>query len=103
MKKIVGRGVEINAITPSMSATLEFLKSVGNLELPIQFFEAELDCFGKHTWDSKSRIADPRKPETEKRHFEWKYAKGKSAVWSRNLLRGDCTRVCLDPHERTLS
>lgn len=36
-----------NAVVPSMSATLEWLKYMGNLELPTQFYEAELDYFGK--------------------------------------------------------
>lgn len=47
LKKVVLKGTEANAIIPSMSATLEYLKYSGNLELPTQFYEAELDYFGK--------------------------------------------------------
>jgi len=74
LKKIVLKGVEKNAIIPSMSATLEYLKYSGNLELPTQFYEAELDYFGKHMYDSKTLDKGPGKPETGKRHFEWKPA-----------------------------
>jgi len=74
LKRIVGKGVEVNAITPSMSATLEYLKYSGNLELPTQFYEAELDYFGKHMYDSKHLDKGPDKPETGRHHFEWKPA-----------------------------
>ncbi|KAH6682749.1 6-phosphogluconate dehydrogenase [Halenospora varia] len=74
LKRIVAKGVERNAVIPSMSATLEYLKYSGNLELPTQFYEAELDYFGKHMFDSKSMDAGPGKPETGKHHFEWKLA-----------------------------
>jgi len=74
LKKIVAMGVESNSITPSMSASLEYLKYTGNLELPTQFYEAELDYFGKHMYDSKRKDEDPGKPETGPRHFEWKAA-----------------------------
>ena len=74
LKRIVAKGVEGNAIIPSMSATLEYLKYTGNLELPTQFSEAEMDYFGKHMYDSKSMDKGPGKPETGKHHFEWKPA-----------------------------
>lgn len=74
LKKVVLQSVETNAIVPSMSATLEYLKYSGNLELPTQFYEAELDYFGKHMYDSKTLDKGPGKPETGKRHFEWKPA-----------------------------
>ncbi|KAG4029488.1 hypothetical protein MFRU_015g00320 [Monilinia fructicola] len=78
LKRIVMIGVQHNAVTPSISATLEYLKYSGNMELPTQFYEAELDYFGKHMFDSKKK--DGRKdkeggePETGSRHFEWKKA-----------------------------
>jgi len=72
LKTVVLKGTEINAIIPSMSATLEYLKYCGNLELPTQFYEAELDYFGKHMFDVKGEPAG--KPETGKHHFEWKSA-----------------------------
>jgi len=80
LKKICLKGTEMNAIIPSMSATLEYLKYSGNLELPTQFYEAELDYFGKHMYDSKKldegldKDEDHEDTETGKRHFEWKPA-----------------------------
>jgi 6-phosphogluconate dehydrogenase len=70
----VAKGVAENCVIPSMSATLEWLKYSGNLELPTQFYEAELDYFGKHMYDSKSQDTGPDLPMTGKRHFEWKRA-----------------------------
>lgn len=78
LKKIVAKGTEHNSIMPSMSATLEWLKYMGNLNLPTQFYEAELDYFGKHMYDSKSQDTDVDdekiEPHTGKRHTEWKPA-----------------------------
>ncbi|KAF7858785.1 uncharacterized protein EAF02_011109 [Botrytis sinoallii] len=74
LKRIVLKGVEHNAITPSISATLEYLKYSGNMELPTQFYEAELDYFGKHMYDSKKLDDEVGEPETGRRHFEWKKA-----------------------------
>lgn len=72
LKEIVKKAVEHNAIVPSLSATLEFLKYSTNTILPTQFYEAQLDYFGKHMFDLKSEPAG--KPETGKHHFEWKLA-----------------------------
>ncbi|KAI9712988.1 MAG: hypothetical protein M1812_006736 [Candelaria pacifica] len=72
LKRIVSKGVEVNAVIPTMSATLEYLKYAGNLDLPTQFYEAELDYFGKHMFDLKSEPAG--KPVTGKHHYEWKPA-----------------------------
>lgn len=80
LKRVVAKGVETNAIIPSISATLEWLKYSGNLELPTQFYEAELDYFGRHMYDSKKQdsalddVWDGEKPDQGKRHFEWKPA-----------------------------
>lgn len=74
LKRTVLRGIEKNAIVPSMSATLEYLKYSGNLELPTQFYEAELDYFGKHMYDSRSEDKGPDLPVTGKHHYEWKPA-----------------------------
>lgn len=73
LKKIVAKSVEVNAVIPSISATLEYLKYIGNLDLPTQFYEAELDYFGKHMYDRKGE-PDTGGPETGKHHFEWKPA-----------------------------
>lgn len=72
LKEIVAKGVQHNAIMPSLSATLEFLKYSTNTVLPTQFYEAQLDYFGKHMFDLKSEPVG--KPETGKHHFEWKPA-----------------------------
>lgn len=72
LKRVVGKGVEVDAVMPSLSATLEYLKIAANTVLPTQFYEAELDYFGKHMFDLKSEPAG--KPVTGKHHFEWKPA-----------------------------
>ncbi|KAL8923217.1 MAG: hypothetical protein Q9172_003236 [Xanthocarpia lactea] len=72
LKEVVVKGMEHNAIVPSLSATLEFLKYSTNTILPTQFYEAQLDYFGKHMFDLKSEAAG--KPETGKHHHEWKLA-----------------------------
>lgn len=72
LKKIVTMGVKTNAIIPSLSATLEYLKYSVNTVLPTQFYEAQLDYFGKHMFDLKSEPAG--EPVTGKHHFEWKPA-----------------------------
>lgn len=74
LKKVVVKGTLGNAVIPSLSATLEYLKCEGNVDLPTQFYEAELDYFGKHMYDSKKLDLDPGLPETGKRHYEWKPA-----------------------------
>ncbi|PQE32140.1 6-phosphogluconate dehydrogenase protein [Rutstroemia sp. NJR-2017a WRK4] len=74
LKKIVAKGVECNAVIPSLSATLEYLKYSGNMELPTQFYEAELDYFGNHKYDSKKEADGPGLPETGQHHYEWKPA-----------------------------
>lgn len=72
LKKVVTKGVETNSIIPSISATLEFLKFSTNTILPTQFYEAQMDYFGKHMFDLKSEPAGA--PVTGKHHFEWKPA-----------------------------
>lgn len=78
LKRLVIKGTENNAVIPSMSATLEWLKYSGNLDLPTQFYEAELDYFGKHHYDSKKLDQgvdeSGEQPHTGKRHYEWKKA-----------------------------
>ncbi|KAK3174143.1 hypothetical protein OEA41_001387 [Lepraria neglecta] len=72
LKKVVTMGVETNAIIPSLSATLEYLKYSVNTVLPTQFYEAQLDYFGKHMFDLKSEPAG--EPVTGKHHYEWRPA-----------------------------
>ena len=72
LKRVVTKGTEANAVIPSLSATLEYMKYASNTVLPTSFYEAELDYFGKHMFDLKSEGTG--KPETGKHHFEWKPA-----------------------------
>ena len=72
LKEIVAKSVQYDAVIPSLSATLEYLKYSTSTNLPTQFYEAQLDYFGKHMFDLKSEPAG--KPETGKHHFEWKRA-----------------------------
>ena len=72
LKKVVTKGVETNAIIPSISATLEYLKFSTNTILPTQFYEAQLDYFGKHMFDLKTE--PPGEPKTGKHHYKWKPA-----------------------------
>lgn len=64
--------VQTNAIVPTMSGSLEFLKYSVNTILPTQLYEAQLDFFGKHMFDLKSEPAG--EPETGHHHYEWKPA-----------------------------
>lgn len=72
LKRIVVKATEADAVIPSLSATLEYLKYSGNLDLPTQFYEAELDYFGKHMFDKKGE--GDGLPIKGKHHFEWKPA-----------------------------
>ena len=72
LKQVVAMGVQTNAIIPSLSASLEYLKYCVNTILPTQFYEAQLDFFGKHMFDLKSEPAG--EPETGRHHYEWKPA-----------------------------
>jgi 6-phosphogluconate dehydrogenase len=74
LKRVVLKATEANDVIPSISATLEYLKYCGNLELPTQFYEAELDYFGKHMYDKKGEEEEPGLPKKGKHHFEWKPA-----------------------------
>lgn len=72
LKQVVAMGVQTNAIIPSLSASLEYLKYSVNTILPTQFYEAQLDFFGKHMFDLKSEPAG--EPVTGRHHYEWKPA-----------------------------
>ena len=70
LRSVVARAVEHDAIVPSMSATLEWLKYSTGTELPTQFYEAQLDFFGKHMFDVKGE--ETGKAVTGVHHFEWR-------------------------------
>lgn len=72
LKRVVAMGVQTNAIMPSLSASLEYLKYSVNTVLPTQFSEAQMDYFGKHMFDLKSEPAG--EPKTGHHHYEWKPA-----------------------------
>ena len=57
LKKIVLQGIELDAHVPCLSATLEYLKYIGGIDLPTSFTEAQLDRFGAHGYDLKSEPA----------------------------------------------
>ena len=70
LRRVVSRAVENDAIVPSMSATLEWLKYSTGTELPTQFYEAQLDFFGKHMFDVKGE--ETGRAVTGVHHFEWR-------------------------------
>jgi 6-phosphogluconate dehydrogenase len=76
LKRVVARGVEWDAHmfvrgdlspsldtdgrfdnSPTLSATLEYIKYCAGPHLPTQFMEAQLDYFGAHSFDDKSEPA----------------------------------------------
>lgn len=72
LRRVILKGTESDAVIPSLSATLEYVKFSANKHLPTKFYEAELDYFGKHMYDLVSEPAG--KPVTGKHHFEWQPA-----------------------------
>lgn len=73
LKKVVGAAIANDHVVPAISSSLEYIKYSTSLDLPTQFYEAELDYFGKHMYDKKGE--DPKGlPETGKYHYEWKPA-----------------------------
>lgn len=73
MKRVVSAAIAGDHVVPAISATLDYIKYSGSLDLPTQFYEAELDYFGSHMYDKKGD--DPKgAPTTGKYHYEWKPA-----------------------------
>lgn len=72
LKQIVLLGVDIDAVIPAFSATLDYLKIVGSTNLPTQFMEAQMDFFGAHAYDLPSE--GPGKATKGKHHYEWRPA-----------------------------
>ncbi|KAL9128933.1 MAG: hypothetical protein Q9217_002487 [Psora testacea] len=72
LREIVAQSVKTNAIIPSLSASLEWLKYSTGTALPTQFYEAQLDFFGKHMFDVKGE--ETGQPVSGKHHFEWRPA-----------------------------
>ena len=57
LKDIVLRGIGADACVPALSATLDYLKYSGSVDLPTCFMEAQLDAFGAHGYQLKSEKA----------------------------------------------
>ncbi|KZT57776.1 6-phosphogluconate dehydrogenase C-terminal domain-like protein [Calocera cornea HHB12733] len=53
LKRVVLLATETDAVAPSLSASLEWLKTAGREDLPTSFMEAEMDYFGAHNYDVK--------------------------------------------------
>jgi 6-phosphogluconate dehydrogenase len=75
LKEVVQRAGEWDASSPSLSASLEYLKYVAGRNLPTQFMEAEMDLFGAHGYDRPQADGeDPGRPQKGAHHFEWRPA-----------------------------
>lgn len=75
LKSIVQKSLEIDAVVPTLSATLEYLKIVSGRNLPTQFMEAQMDFFGAHAYDKHGRKSeDPGKASKGRHHYEWRPA-----------------------------
>lgn len=73
LKRVVLAAVGGDHVVPAISSSLDYIKYQSSLDLPTQFYEAELDFFGKHMYDKKGD--DPKgAPEEGKHHYEWKPA-----------------------------
>ena len=75
LKNVVLKTTECDAVVPSLSASLEYLKYVGGKALPTQFMEAEMDFFGAHAYDRPNvEGEDPGKASKGAHHYEWRPA-----------------------------
>ncbi|KAL1744363.1 6-phosphogluconate dehydrogenase [Schizophyllum fasciatum] len=75
LKNVVAKGVEWDAVVPALSASLEYVKYVGDGMLPTQFQEAQMDFFGAHAYDRVGvEGEDPGKPTKGAHHYEWRPA-----------------------------
>ena len=75
LKSIVLKATEWDAVIPSLSASLEYLKYVSNRALPTQFMEAEMDIFGSHAYDEPhAKGEDPGMASKGAHRYEWRPA-----------------------------
>jgi 6-phosphogluconate dehydrogenase len=75
LKRTVARATEWDAVVPSLSGSLEYLKYCGGTALPTQFMEAEMDLFGAHAFDRPLvEGEDPGKAKKGAHHYEWRPA-----------------------------
>jgi 6-phosphogluconate dehydrogenase len=71
LRRVVSASVQGDHIMPALGASLEYVKYQTNTDLPTQFYEAELDFFGKHMFDKKGEPGTAG-PTEGKHHYEWK-------------------------------
>jgi 6-phosphogluconate dehydrogenase len=76
LKEVLAKATEADMVVPSLSATAEWIKIIGGTDLPTSFYEAQLDYFGNHMYDTKDD-GDMPDPTEGKHHFEWKPASKK--------------------------
>lgn len=76
LKEVLAKATEADMVVPSLSATAEWIKIIGGTDLPTAFYEAQLDYFGNHMYDTKDD-GDMPDPTEGKHHFEWKPASKK--------------------------
>ncbi|KAJ9604781.1 hypothetical protein H2200_010896 [Cladophialophora chaetospira] len=75
LKSVVLKATEWDAVIPSLSASLDYLKYCGGTALPTQFMEAEMDFFGAHGYDEPHvEGEDPGKASKGRHHYEWRPA-----------------------------
>lgn len=75
LKTIIIEGTQSDQYMPAFSATLEYLKYEGGLELPTKFMEAQMDYFGAHCYNKPGIPGeDPGPVMKGPHHYEWKVA-----------------------------
>ncbi|KAJ5983846.1 hypothetical protein N7481_005945 [Penicillium waksmanii] len=75
LKTIIIEGTQSDQYMPALSATLEYLKYEGGLELPTKFMEAQMDYFGAHCYNKPGIPGeDPGPVRKGPHHYEWKVA-----------------------------
>ncbi|KZO98952.1 6-phosphogluconate dehydrogenase C-terminal domain-like protein [Calocera viscosa TUFC12733] len=88
LKRVLALALDADAAVPSLSASLEWMKTVGGESLPTSFMEAEMDYFGAHNYDVKGEHR--WEPAKGKHHTEFKPAEqGLSQYFPKN----DCLHV----------
>ena len=70
LRNVVTKAIQGDHIVPALGASLEYIKYQTNTHLPTQFYEAELDYFGKHMYDKKGESGTGA-PTEGKHHYEW--------------------------------
>ncbi|KAJ5168642.1 6-phosphogluconate dehydrogenase decarboxylating [Penicillium canariense] len=75
LKSIVLEGIVSDQYMPALTATLEYLKYEGGMNLPTKFMEAQMDYFGAHSYNKPGIPGeDPGPVRKGPHHYEWKPA-----------------------------